>query len=358
MAYETPDLKTLIARVQGDVEAGLPGSYARPRRNLLNVLSTAQAGLSRDQHSHLAWVARQVVPDKADEAEFLEHCDFWGLWQKPAVAAGGVVSLNGQAGTQLQKGSQWQRPDGKLFTTTEDYILTGTNDRVTVTATEGGLDGNTPAGATLTLMAPVAGLDGQATVVDGLTGGVAQETIDAMRGRLRQRLRHPPHGGADFDYERWAMEVPGVSRAWCLPRYFGAGTVGVCVATDDPVDPRPDASVIQAVAAWIEGHQNPVTGEWEGRPTGATVSVFAPRLKPLNPAIRLLPDTPAIRLKVENELAALMVRASRPGATLLLTDLAEAVKLGATDYVLESPTGNTATDPDEMVTVGAVTWRS
>ncbi|WP_299733974.1 baseplate J/gp47 family protein [uncultured Endozoicomonas sp.] len=358
MAFNAPDLATLISRVQSDIEGRLAGAYARPRRYLLNILASVQAALASDQHQHLNWLARQVVPDKADDDILVEHCDFWGLRQKQATGAKGLITVIGQDGAILQAGTRWRRPDGVEFSNSETYSITGTTAEVLIAAISGGRDTNTPAGVVFNLIQPINGVQGQATASEALAGGADKETFDALRGRLRQRLRFPPHGGAPHDYERWALEVPGITRAWCLPLHYGEGTVAVVVANDDSVDPRPDATVIQRCEEWIDGHTNPVTGQLEGRPTNAVVSVFAPDLKPLNPAIRLLPDSEALRGTVTAELNALMVRSANPGATLLLTDVQEAIKIagGMVDYQLASPTDNTPAESHQMHTLGTITW--
>ncbi len=46
-------------------------------------------------------------------------------------------------------------------------------------------------------------------------------------------------GGADPDYVIWAKEIAGITRAWTFRHYKGTGTVGVMVATSNPVNPAP-----------------------------------------------------------------------------------------------------------------------
>ncbi len=87
----------------------------------------------------------------------------------------------------------------------------------------------------------------------------------------------------------WALEVPGVTRAWCVRRFMGPGTVAVFFMRDDQADPIPDAEQLAAVAAYIE----PL------RPVTADVYVLAPVQKPVVYTIRLTPDTSAVRAAVE-----------------------------------------------------------
>ena len=52
------------------------------------------------------------------------------------------------------------------------------------------------------------------------------------------RIRQPSHGGASFDYVKWALETPGMAaggatRAWVFPQELGIGTVTVRFVMDD-----------------------------------------------------------------------------------------------------------------------------
>src|SRR5690606_8352079 len=99
---------------------------------------------------------------------------------------------------------------------------------VPIEAITAGALGNAAPGTALSLVSPALGVASQLTVDDsGLTGGVEQETLDAYRQRLLRSYRVLPHGGNADDYETWALEVPGVTRAWCVRRWLGPGTVAV-----------------------------------------------------------------------------------------------------------------------------------
>jgi len=50
---------------------------------------------------------------------------------------------------------------------------------------------------------------------------------EAFVARYIDLYRQPPQGGDLFDYIEWALEVPGVTRAWCNPLGMGTGTVVV-----------------------------------------------------------------------------------------------------------------------------------
>ncbi|MDD4952837.1 MAG: baseplate J/gp47 family protein, partial [Desulfovibrionaceae bacterium] len=94
-----------------------------------------------------------------------------------------------------------------------------------VDAVEAGTGGNESAGVSLTLTSPVSGVQSTAAVAaGGITGGADQEADEALRARLITRIQQSPHGGAGYDYVAWALEVSGVTRAWCYPEHMGLGT--------------------------------------------------------------------------------------------------------------------------------------
>jgi uncharacterized phage protein gp47/JayE len=50
--------------------------------------------------------------------------------------------------------------------------------------------------------------------------------------RLLNRLRRPPAGGNDNDYEQWALKITNVTKAYCYPLAQGLGTVDLLILAD------------------------------------------------------------------------------------------------------------------------------
>ncbi|WP_185057714.1 baseplate J/gp47 family protein, partial [Pseudomonas brassicacearum] len=90
--------------------------------------------------------------------------------------------------------------------------------------------------------------------------GVARESLESLRARVIRSYRIIPHGGSAQDYETWAMECPGITRAWWRGSYLGPGTVGLFVMRDDDPQPIPNAEQLEEVRAHIEPLR-PVTDE-------------------------------------------------------------------------------------------------
>jgi len=350
MAFQRPSLQTLIARVQSDIEAGLPGSDARLRYSLLDIIARAQAGVVHGLYGHLDFLSRQIIIDTA-ESDYLERwAGVWGITRKVATAAQGNVTFTGVDASVIPLGATLQRSDGAEYTTNAAGTITGGVALVAVTAITAGGDANAAAASTLTLMTPVSGVD-NAAIVDGnaLTGGVNIESDDLLRARALARIQAPPHGGADFDYVQWALEVAGVTRAWVYPGEGGLGMVVVRFMMDDTyADGIPLAGDESTVQSYIDGL----------RPVTAAVTVAAPVAVALNFTLLVSPLTAAVKAAVQTELAALIQRDAIPGGTILISKIREAISLadGETDYILTTPAADITHATGQIAVMGTITW--
>jgi len=346
MPFNRPALADLIARAQADIESRLPGADASLRRSLLNVLARIHAGSVHALYGYLDWLAKQLMPDTA-EAEHLERwSSVWGVNRLAATYATGSVTLTG-TGT-IPAGASLVRADGVEYSVDAETIITASG-AVAITAVNAGEAGNASAGSRLTLVSPIAGVQPQG-VVASLTGGADTEADEALRARLLARIQQPPHGGASFDYEAWALEAhPDVTRAWVYPLELGVGTVTVRVMTDDATaDGIPASTVIDAVQAHIDAE----------RPVTAAVTVVAPVAVPLSLSIGLSPNTSVVQAAVEAELRDLLRREAEPGGTVLVSHIREAISIaaGEFDHVLTSPTADVSHTTGQIATLGSITW--
>jgi uncharacterized phage protein gp47/JayE len=352
MAFQRPTLTEIIDRAVADMASRVVGvDGAVLRRSVLGVIARTLAGASHELHGRLDFIARQVLIDTAD-AEYLERwANIWGVLRKPAEFAVGDVTFTGVNGAEVPEGAVLQRQDGALFETTEAGVIASGTASVAVRAAASGAGGNTSAGITMALQQPSSGVQSTATVAaGGLVAGSDVESDDSLRARLLSRIQEPPHGGAGFDYVAWALEVPGVTRAWVAPMEMGAGTVTVRFVRDDDASPIPDAGEVAVVQAYID----------ERRPVTAEVFVAAPVAVPLDLTIQLSPNTAAIQAGIEAELRDLLRREAEPGGTILISHLREAISIapGEFDHAITTPTGNVTHDTGEIATLGTITWEA
>ena len=349
MPFARPSLADLIARVASDIEAGLPGTDARLRRSNLGVLTRVHAAATHGLYGYLDFMARQLMPDTA-ETEFLErHASVYGVARKPADYARGNVLASGTSGAVVPAGTELQRADGRIYFTTAEATLASGTAILAVIADAGGTDGNATIGTVLVMTQPVAGVEPAAPVQSGgLVLGADAETDDALRGRLLARIQAPPNGGSREDYVAWALQVPGVTRAWVYPLEDGVGTVRVRFVRDNDVSLIPDGPEVTAVQNYIDGV----------RPVCANVTVSAPTAVAMPLSIAVTPDTTDVRAAVTAELQDLLLREASPGGTILLSHIREAISIaaGETNYVMTVPSADVTRTAGQITTLGTITW--
>lgn len=347
MSFSRPALADIIQRVRNDVLSRLAEDDVL-RRADAEVYARVLGGVAHGLYGFIEWLSQQLIYDTA-EVEYLERwCSIWGVARIAAAPASGSVTFAVQAGAVIPAGTLLQALDGVQYQTTADATVTAPTATAPIVAVVAAAAGNRAAGQSLSLVSPVPGVQPTATA-SLLFGGADIETDDALRARLLTRIQQPPQGGAAYDYTAWALEVPGVTRAWVYPQELGLGTVTVRFVRDNDASLIPDAGEVAAVQAYIDAR----------RPVTAQLTVVAPVAVPLNFSISgLVPATAAVRAAIEAELADLLLREAQPGGTILLSHIRAAISAATdeTDYVLTSPAVNVTNTTGNMSTMGTVTW--
>lgn len=348
MSFARPTLSQLIEAATLDLETRLPGADARLRSSVLNVLARVQAGGLAGVYAYLDWLSRQLMPDTA-EAEYLDRWgSIWGVARKAASAAAGEVRVTGVLGAPVPEGAELARIDGAVYRATARKVLAGASMMVPVAAVAAGLDGLVAAGGRLRFRSPLPGIDSEATATTGLIGAADQESDAQLLGRLLSRIRETPQGGAQGDYVRWALQLPGVTRAWSYASWMGPGTVGLAFVYDGREDILPSAAEVAAMAAHIE----PL------RPVTATPVVFAPTPWPVHILVSATPNNGEVRAAIVAELEDLFAREAEPGQPLLVSHMREAISLaaGEHDHVLRAPVANLAPDPGHIPVINGIAF--
>lgn len=349
MAFQRPTLTELVDRIQQDFVSRLSLVAPVLRRSMVYVLARVIAGAAHLLHGHLEFLSRQVFPDLSEGDYLARQAALFGLARREAQFASGPVSLTGINGSAVPLGTILLRSDGAKFETVEDATIAAGVATVTVMALLAGSAGNAGAGTALTFESPVAGVSSSAVVAAGaIVNGSEEETDAALRARLLDRMRAPPHGGNAADYVAWALEVQGVTRAWVYPLEGGPGTVTVRFVRDDDASIIPDAGEVTAVQAHLD----------QVAPVTAAVTVAAPTAVPINYTISVTPDTSAIRVAVEAELVDLLRRDARPGGAILRSqiDVAIGVAEGVKDFTISVPAGDVVHASGQIASHGVITW--
>lgn len=344
--YSRPTLSELVTRTRADLVSRLSADDIL-RRADADVYARVLAGLAHGLYGYVDYLANQIIYDTA-EAEFLARwASIWGVTRKPAAVAAGSVTFAVAAGAVIPSGTLLQALDGVQYQTTADATISVPSATAPVAALVAAAAGNRTAGQTLTLVSPVAGVQSSATAGD-LVGGADLESDDDLRARLIDRIQQPPQGGDAHDYVTWALEVAGVTRAWCFPLELGAGTVTVRFVRDDDASLIPDAGEVAAVQAYIDAR----------RPVTAAVTVVAPAAVPLAFSIAVAPNTAAVKAAVQAELSDLIAREAKPGGTIYLSHIRAAISaaVGEDNYTMSAPSADVTNTAGNMTTLGTITW--
>lgn len=349
MSFDRPTRSAIIARIGADFTSRLSGADSRVPRNNIDVQGKVYAAAIDSLYAAIALQARFFpAPDNA------EANARWGsilnVPKKAPTSAAGPAGLVGTNGITAPAGSVLLRVDGARFTIDADVTIAGGVASPALTAELPGSAGNTDTGQQLTFLSPIAGINAVATVAaPGLAGGADEELEADYCGRILERMRTPPAGGTAADYERWAKEVPGVTRAWVTPNASGLGTVLVQFVMDGRVDIIPAGGDVTAVDDYIA----------DRRPVTADVTVSAPIATPLDFTFSAItPTSVEVEAAVEAELRDLLSREAEPGGTILISHIREAISIaaGESDYVLTTPNANVTVAAGHISTMGTVTW--
>ncbi len=234
MPFQRKTLSTLISEVAADISSALPGADALLRFAVLRVIGKVQAGLTNLQFGYLDWIAKQAVPFTAED----EHLEGWAalkkVYRKAASQAQLTAQFTGTVGKVLSAGTSVVRGDGVSYTTsTTGTVGAGGTVTVTIVADVAGTSGNADTGTVVSLGAAVDGIQTAGTVTGNVSAGADIELDDDLRDRMLGAYQESPQGGDVEDYVGWAKDVAGVTRAWCAPNGFGAGTVVIYTMWDN-----------------------------------------------------------------------------------------------------------------------------
>lgn len=373
MPWSRPTLTSLRQQTAADINTNLAGADGLLRRANLRVVGEILAGLANLHYGYEDWIAQQAVPFTSTE-EFLEGwAALKGVIRKPATPANGSVTFSGVTGAFVPAGSVIQRGDGATFTSTADAFVSGSSVVVPAAADIPGAAGNTDTGTAMTLGQAIQGVNSNGTVTTVFAGGADVETDSAFRGRMLEVYASPPQGGDQQDYITWALQVPGVTRAWCNPHGMGSGTVVIYTMWD----------VSEAIHnGFPQGSDGVSQNENRGIVASGDQLIVANYIFPLQAATALIysvspiaapqnftitnlsPNTVDIKNAISAAIADLFLRNGDPvgssgnGGTIRYADIYSSIDAipGILDFVISSPSGDIEPGTGYLPTVGSINY--
>lgn len=351
MSFPIPSLQAILDRARRELRTRL-ALTSIPPKGPIDAIAGQLAVLERSALEYARWEALQLLPHTATAPERL---DGWGvLLNSPRKAAtyatGTVAFINSTNGVVVPAGTTFTRDDGTKYDSIASATVVAGTATIPLRAQTAGVASDATTGTKLTIASAIAGLASTGLVTaPGISGGADQETDDEYRSRLVAAFQSAPKTGTVHDYVRWALEVPGVTRAWAIENNQGAGTVGVTfVQDDDPVDIVPTANEVAAVQAYLD----------DRRPAGIEVVAFAPTKISVPFTLHVVPDTAEVRSAVTSALADMLERSGGPSTTIPLSQVHEAVSLaqGEYDHALTVPSADLVFAAGQVPVLGTVTF--
>lgn len=351
--------QSLAMAVQASDPANvLPSDLELARSNTRALSFVEGVGLHGAYRYLRDFIARQAIPGMSVGAFLDGWLDTYSMGRKESALATGSATGSGVNGTLLEVGTLLaHEPSGWQFRVLADVAVAGGAVTAQLMATQVGAKGNLPAGTQLRLVSSVADVDPTFTLTAGTAGGADEERDDEAIYRLKQRLAFTPMGGSPADYARWALSLPGITRAWGLRNPAGPTSAGVIIMADANAPHGLPTSAQQAqVYAYI-------TDPRRGPPD--ELFVIIPTAQVINLSLRLMVDTAATRAAAEAALRDLFFRESLPGGSIPHSHLFEVVSSvqGEVDHQFTAPaltTGGvfTASSFSHLLVLGSVTFVS
>ena len=173
-------------------------------------------------------IANAFFDTADDKHKELITKDRANIERKAAVASSGMVLITGTEGAAVTTGIK-VASDTVTFTVKETAVIPSSGSvRVKVKCDTAGAEGNIPVGAIKDFPITISGLN-TVTNEEAFTNGYAQETIEEMGARYKDKIQNPATSGNVAHYKQWAKEVPGVGDARVFGRTPTRGSVTVVI---------------------------------------------------------------------------------------------------------------------------------
>lgn len=357
MAFPLRSLDAISKAIRGDLRRELPGTDATIWPNTLSVFSKVVAMAHHLIELRIKWVYEQIFASTATVRHLERHAFEFGMARKPASRAVGMITTTGDPDTIYPAGISYLGGGVRYVVSSDARSAINGSVSFLVHADTAGAAGNRNGGETLTLIDPALqpSLEATATVgADGIGGGAETESDDSLRARVLDRKRRPPQGGAESDYEQFALAVPGVVKAWARRFAYGPGTVGVWFLFEGRTNLIPNSADVLAVQAELDYRRLIRVKALAVAPLAFTVNV---RISGLTK------DTTATRAAILASLQAMFLEKARPGvasdpATFSRSWISEAIAqaIGEERHNLVLPAGDIVLNDGRMPVLGSISY--
>lgn len=256
-----PTTAQLYAQILADLEAEFNITIPLFGKNFLRALAMVQAAKLKLFYLAVGNIQKNIFPDTADSESSGGTLERFGRVKLnrnpfPAVAGQYSVEVTGTVGATIPAQTTFKSDDtssspGFLFILDVAYTLVSATDNITLRSLTAGEDAVLVATDTLTVTAPIAGINSSAAVNSITVAPEDAETQEEYRAEVLAAYRLEPQGGAATDYRLWASDGIGVSQTYPYAKTGESNVIDLYVEGNTATG-VPDASVLAGVETVIE----------------------------------------------------------------------------------------------------------
>lgn len=264
MSKPIPTIVQLYTKISSDIKSQL-GIIGALVKFVINAFSGVVAAQLKLLYLYQVDVQNNQFPDTADTAAnggTLERQGQIYLNRQPFGATVGVfnATVTGLLNALIPSGTTFQSDGGtlspgNLYATTADYYLPGTSGTISLTAANAGASYLLNIGDTLTLTAPILGVNVSAAISEVTTDPVDAEDPEVYRQAVLNAIRLQVRGMTKAAIRVWSADANGVRLVFPYVKNGEAGTVQVFVeaTTVDSTDGNgtPSGALLTEVEAVI-----------------------------------------------------------------------------------------------------------
>jgi len=184
-----------------------------------------------------------------------------------------------------------------------------------------------------------------------------------LRSRMLAAYQSTPQGGSLPDFKEWALNVPGVTRAWIVSEALGAGTVGVYIMLDDAQSTHNGFPQGSNGVATSEKRGVAATGDqlavanyiWPLQPVPSLVYAMSPTPQTVNFSISGVDLSN--RDLVKSAISNVFFRLGAPGSVLPISEVWSGIlSAGVSGFFIALPASHIVIGDGHLPVLGVVTW--
>ncbi len=316
------------------------------------------ASLINGLYYNQKWILKQMFPQTADSPYLEMHAARKGVFRKESNKSQGILRFSRYVADVVDRivapenecSTKPDRDGNKvLFAPTKAITLSAGQLYIDVPAAAvyAGSSGNVAANSITEMIVPPDGFD-YVINPEAFLDGADIEDLEVFRARFLDYCANPENGGNETDYEKWALEVPGVTSAKALSLNRGNGTIDIVIAGANGV---PSQALIDEVQAYINSK----------RQVGCDPRVIAPTPVAVNVTATIEPKEGYQLNDISEKIIENIqkcINSVKIGGKVLLSDLRNAIhdSEGVYDYDVTSPVANVVLNPTDLAVVGNITF--